>query len=614
MPPIFSKLNPFFGPARVLPRGNTRTRLCFRPSIETLEHKIVLANISGQWSGIITDYQSGYPSPVDKIVMKLTQTQNAVQGIVHIEFLHDPRYYVNFNISGNVYNVVGFTFTEGTVISQHGPNGGSWHNIGDSTLSIAAAGNSMAGMWATSKMFGSITVYGHTTSVLPDISMNYATITPNGLTVNAVYTISGNALASPGTIDYYWASGTSLSNKIGNAVPVQTKTAVGTYTASTSIASLGTQPANASYIIAVADSASADPAYKVVATPTPHISIISFAKNAASTPLTSNGDYDLTYQVSGNNLPNNLKPTLAVYWATDMTAASIIPNIPLVATSPLSLVVGTYMFHVHIAQLINPPANATNLVAVLDNNHVLPASEETNTVAAIGSLNSPLSFELQSQYQTFPPFYVSVRVPAPDASTREQRVFLWLRNYEGEIKATASHYHIDPVAIAGAIAWEALQNVHSSVKAYGPGKPHAYEISYGPSMAEEAESLGYLPKVSLLERISLLSTPEGSIKYIGAIMGAFADIEQKVRGSAAMIRYRPDFLTSLFNGISLPKRYIPGATYYSAPTDPKSPIRLGNATAYFAYKQFNNLGYDPNPMMGQWVLNNFDYLEKSITK
>ena len=90
----------------------------------------------------------------------------------------------------------------------------------------------------------------------PDMAMTSAAISSNGKNVNATYTISGAMLASAGTVDFYWATGPDISDAIETTPlkQVTTKTAVGTYTATTTIASLGAEPANASYILAVADS------------------------------------------------------------------------------------------------------------------------------------------------------------------------------------------------------------------------------------------------------------------------------------------------------------------------------------------------------------------------
>ena len=82
----------------------------------------------------------------------------------------------------------------------------------------------------------------------------------------------GGDLPSPGTIDFYWATGPDISNKLQTPttpVKVTTIQPAGSYTATTSIASLGPRPSNANYILAVADSTNADTAHNVVSVVAP---------------------------------------------------------------------------------------------------------------------------------------------------------------------------------------------------------------------------------------------------------------------------------------------------------------------------------------------------------
>lgn len=97
----------------------------------------------------------------------------------------------------------------------------------------------------------------------PALVMNDLSLSSNGQNVNANYMITGSALPSPGTIDFYWASGPNLTDKLGSGVSIKTKTAVGSYTASLPVSKLGPRPENASYIVAVADSPNADSAHDV---------------------------------------------------------------------------------------------------------------------------------------------------------------------------------------------------------------------------------------------------------------------------------------------------------------------------------------------------------------
>jgi hypothetical protein len=97
-----------------------------------------------------------------------------------------------------------------------------------------------------------------------------ASLSPDGNSVAASYSITGSALTAPGTIDFYWASGTGVAYEIGSALKVPAQAAMGNHTAAVSLSSLGTEPADAAYILAVADSPSADPNHRFVLVALPH--------------------------------------------------------------------------------------------------------------------------------------------------------------------------------------------------------------------------------------------------------------------------------------------------------------------------------------------------------
>jgi len=170
---------------------------------------------------------------------------------------------------------------------------------------------------------------------------------------------------------------------------------------------------------------------------------------------------------------------------------------------------------------------------------------------------------------------------APKAATPAQRVKLWLRDHAAEIEAAESAFMVDRRAIAGAIAWEALMNVRRSMRAYGPGKVHAWTWS-GKTVAEEVEDKGDLPKKTTSEREALLATPAGSITYIAAIMNAGAETAAKHGFS---IRRNPAILCFFFNAMDLPK--------WEAHLAAKKP----------------GTSLEPGPMMGGWVAENMKYIE-----
>jgi len=328
---------------------------------------------------------------------------------------------------------------------------------------------------------------------------------------------------------------------------------------------------------------------------------LSFAKDSASNPSHSNGDYDFTYQVGNTKLSNNPKLTVAAYWATGTTVASIIPNLPPVAISQLpDLTPGTHTFGlVHIADLEILPANARastlNLIAVLDNNRVFSSSKASNTTIPLSTqgaqtgystLNEPISGELAS---------------APSEPTRYEEVRQWLVDNASTIVSYAKATHVNRIAIAGAIAWEALQNVKplSAGVVDGPGKPHFYVTDA--SAVENPKKYGYfLPYRTLLLRGIYLDTTNGAIQYIAAIMNAYAvdatSIGINLRGLNA-----GGILASYYNGVT--------------PNELGIPLTLLNAPQYFALRvrtlsPTNPL--TPNATMGQWVSHNVAYLEEAV--
>jgi hypothetical protein len=132
---------------------------------------------------------------------------------------------------------------------------------------------------------------------------------------------------------------------------------------------------------------------------------------------------------------------------------------------------------------------------------------------------------------------------APAASTPRERVAAWLRTYRGAIEAAETRHGVDRRAIAGAIAWEALQNVIGKPRVrrwVGPGKVHVTEGG-AKSAAEETEQLGYLPQKNEQGRKTVLGDPVGAITYIAAIMQAGAEAadagKYNLRGDPPMLCY-----------------------------------------------------------------------------
>lgn len=143
--------------------------------------------------------------------------------------------------------------------------------------------------------------------------------------------------------------------------------------------------------------------------------------------------------------------------------------------------------------------------------------------------NAELSYELQD---------------APVSSDSKKRVSMWLQNHVSTIEAAEARFQVDRRAIAGAIAWEAIENIRSALtpSSIGPGKVHIYKdldkIYKHPiddffnqdTVAKQVEDKGYVPKQTFEDRKKLLSTTEGAITYIGAIMKAGADVAKEIEG------------------------------------------------------------------------------------
>jgi hypothetical protein len=111
--------------------------------------------------------------------------------------------------------------------------------------------------------------------------------------------------------------------------------------------------------------------------------------------------------------------------------------------------------------------------------------------------------------------------------------------------------------------------------------------SSGIYAAEETERAGYLPGRTAEERMETLSTPSGSITYIGATMRASADVLAK---SGYNINNQP-MLTNLYHGRTLEK--------------------LIN---HFANKRYPPQMSKGDDEMGNWVKNNLLLLHDAVRK
>lgn len=157
----------------------------------------------------------------------------------------------------------------------------------------------------------------------------------------------------------------------------------------------------------------------------------------------------------------------------------------------------------------------------------------------------------------------------------QMQVLAALRSRREEIIAAEKTFRVDRRAIAGAIAWEMLENPPTRLRrvaravaqrSVGWGKVHLFNFSKSGALlgvltndparaldfhtiAKETEDAGYLPKLSFNDRKNMLATPEGAIKYIAGIMAATADLAG--RYGFDDIRSDPVILTQVFQGETL---------------------------------------------------------------
>ena len=142
-------------------------------------------------------------------------------------------------------------------------------------------------------------------------------------------------------------------------------------------------------------------------------------------------------------------------------------------------------------------------------------------------------------------------------SLSEMPVFAWLRLYTPQIAAAEKQFNVDRRAIAGAIAWEALQNIstHNPFSRWsGPGKIH-YKRGFWeknrnkPTVAQETEDAGYLPKQKSDDaRGKYFEDPTHSIFYIAAIMRGGADAAEE---NGYIMSNRPDILADFYQAHNL---------------------------------------------------------------
>lgn len=191
---------------------------------------------------------------------------------------------------------------------------------------------------------------------------------------------------------------------------------------------------------------------------------------------------------------------------------------------------------------------------------------------------------------------------APQASTSEGRVFLWMVKNISGIVAMEQKFSIDRRAIAGAIAWEALQNAYTGpasdlatsagvARFSGPGKVHYKEFrtEEGNPVARQVEQLGRLPMQSMEGRRKILATMPGALLYIGTIMREFSNAAAQ---GGYYLDCDPPILTTFYNGS----------------------WSIQRAQEFFQNERKAPTILRPGPLMGSWVQANIRLIERMVGK
>jgi len=187
---------------------------------------------------------------------------------------------------------------------------------------------------------------------------------------------------------------------------------------------------------------------------------------------------------------------------------------------------------------------------------------------------------------------------APESGSARGRVFLWLVKNLAGIVATEKQYNVDRRAVAGAIAWEALQNACIGMGAdiatssgaamfSGPGKVHykQFRTEEGNPASKVVEQRGRLPVQTMEGRWKTLKTTPGALTYIGTIMKEFTDA---ARSGGYHLECDVPMLTTFYNAWDIEK-----------------------AEALFQGKKAP-APLTPNDRMGSWVRDNMTFIETAV--
>jgi hypothetical protein len=186
----------------------------------------------------------------------------------------------------------------------------------------------------------------------------------------------------------------------------------------------------------------------------------------------------------------------------------------------------------------------------------------------------------------YPSFELNRDPPPPNREPRAA-VGYWLGNHRSEIREGERRFRVSRIAIAGAIAWEALNNPQvGSLKAVSVAKPHLVAEPGDISWPEAVENAGKLPRLTVAQRYEFLQNARLGILYVAAILDLICEEAEK---SGFNLRDSPDILGHIYQSRS-PKKWA-------------AEIKAKRRTDPFALQPGG---------MGAWIGDNVKYLESAV--
>jgi hypothetical protein len=206
--------------------------------------------------------------------------------------------------------------------------------------------------------------------------------------------------------------------------------------------------------------------------------------------------------------------------------------------------------------------------------------------------------EFAEGYLQYPSF--ELRGPDPHSDDPRDAVWFWLADHARTIKRVAVRRNVDARAIAGAIAWEAIENPYPIEftwsgrdqilgKIHIPKNDNDANANFFWAVATEAR--GYMARRHADERKRLLeSDDEVAIEYIGAIMALIAD---EAHEYGIEVRTTPGALAWAYHG---KKPHEWRAWLWDKHRDSLRGVKM----------------LLPTDVMGWWVNQNLPYLESAL--